>query len=147
MDVLSFTTPPLEQDLEATGPITVKLFASSDRLDTDFAVILTDVYPDGRSIILTDGVIRARYREAKTYQVPLEPGKVYAFTIEPFPTANVFKKGHRIRIDISSSNYPRFDVNPNTGEPLGRHRRSVSAENSIYHDASHPSHVVLPIVR
>ncbi len=145
-DVLSFTTPPLDKDLEATGPITVKLFASSDRLDTDFAVILTDVYPDGRSIILADGMIRARYREAKTYQVPLEPGKVYAFTIDVWPTSNLFRAGHRIRVNISSSNFPKFDNNPNTGAPLFTDTETLIATNTIYHDSLRPSHIVLPVI-
>jgi hypothetical protein len=95
---------------------------------------------------VTDGIIRARYRNSPERQELMEPGRVYQFTIEPFPTANVFKKGHRIRIDISSSNFPRFDVNPNTGEPLGQNRRMVPADNSIYHDRDRPSHLVLPIV-
>ena len=91
---------------------------------------------------LTDGIIRARYRNSPEHAEMLKPGDVYEFTIEPFPTANVFKKGHRIRVDISSSNFPRFDVNPNTGEPLGMNRRSQIAENTVYHDAAHPSAVV-----
>ena len=95
---------------------------------------------------LTDGILRARYRETPERQVLMTPGEVYELTIEPFPTANRFKKGHRIRVDISSSNFPRFDVNPNTGEPLGRHRRKVVAENSVYHDAARLSYIVLPLV-
>ena len=95
---------------------------------------------------LTDGILRTRYRSSAERQELMTPDEVYEITVEPFPTANVFSKGHRIRLDVSSSNFPRFDVNPNTGEPLGAHRRSMSADNAIYHDDAHPSHVVLPIV-
>ena len=95
---------------------------------------------------LTDGILRARYRRSPEKAELLKPGEVYELRIEPFPTANVFKKGHRIRIDISSSNFPRFDVNPNSGEPVGMSRRLAVADNSIYHGAARPAHVVLPIV-
>jgi len=95
---------------------------------------------------LTDGIIRARYRERPDSETLLEPGRVVELTITPFPTANLFKKGHRIRVDISSSNFPRFDVNPNTGEPLGRHRRNAAADNTVYHDSQRASQIVLPIL-
>jgi hypothetical protein len=95
---------------------------------------------------LTDGILRARYRVSPSRPELMTPGVVYEIMIEPFPTANVFKKGHRIRVDLSSSNFPRFDVNPNTGEALGLNRRLVTADNSIYTDVPHPSHIVLPIV-
>jgi len=151
-DVLVFQTEPLEQDVEVIGPIAVRLYAASTAVDTDFTAKLIDVhppsldFPSGFDLNLTDGIIRARYRNAPDRQELMTPGEVYELVIDPPPTANVFKKGHRIRIDISSSNFPRFDVNPNTGEPLGRHRRTIPADNSVYHDAAHPSHVVLPIV-
>jgi predicted acyl esterase len=151
-DVVVFQTEPLKEDIEVTGPITVKLHASSNAPDTDFTAKLIDVYPpskdfpSGFEMNLTDGIIRARYRNSPESQELMMPGEIYLFTIEPFGTANVFKKGHRIRIDISSSNFPRFDVNPNTGEPLGLNRRSIKADNTIYHDESHPSHVILPII-
>ncbi len=150
-DVVVFQTEPLKQDVEVIGPIVVNLFASSSAVDTDFTAKLLDVYPanaeypTGFDMNLTDGIIRARYRNSPSKQDMMQPGQIYKFVIEPFPTANVFKKGHRIRIDISSSNFPRFDVNPNTGEPLGQNRRMIAADNSIYHDAAHSSHVVLPI--
>jgi len=150
-DVVVFQTPPLKEDVELIGPITVNFYASSTAVDTDFTAKLIDVYPPSRDypsgfdMNITDGIIRARYRNTPRKQELMKPGEVYKFVIEPFPTANVFKKGHRIRIDISSSNFPRFDVNPNTGEPLGQSRRMIVADNSIYHDASHPSHVVLPL--
>jgi putative CocE/NonD family hydrolase len=130
----------------------VKLFAASTAVDTDFTAKLIDVYPaskdypSGFEMNLTDGIMRARYRNSPEHAELMKPGEVYELQIEPFPTGNVFKKGHRIRLDISSSNFPRFDVNPNTGEPLGLSRRVVVADNTIYHDARHPSTVVLPIV-
>ena len=151
-DVLTFQTPPLENDVEVTGPITVKLHASSSGRDTDFTAKLIDVcplsddYPDGLAINLTDSIIRARYRNGWAAPELLEPGKVYEFVFELYPTSNVFKKGHRIRLDISSSNWPRFDVNPNTGGDLGVERRLEIAEQTIYHEPEHPSHVVLPII-
>ncbi len=151
-DVLTFQTEPLERNVEVTGPITVKLYAASSARDTDFTAKLIDVYPlsgdypDGLAINLTDSIIRARYRNG--WEVPelLEPGVVYEFTFQLYPTSNVFKKGHRIRLDISSSNFPRFDVNPNTGGDLGLERRFEIAEQAIYHDSEHPSQVVLPII-
>ena len=151
-DVLTFQTPPLENDVEVTGPITVKLHASSSARDTDFTAKLIDVcplsddYPDGLAINLTDSIIRARYRNGWDTPELLEPGKVYEFVFELYPTSNIFKKGHRIRLDISSSNWPRFDANPNTGGDLGTERRLEIADQTIYHEPEHPSHVVLPII-
>jgi putative CocE/NonD family hydrolase len=150
-DIVVFQTAPLKEDVEIIGPIVVNLYASSTAVDTDFTAKLVDAYPASRDfpagfdMNITDGIIRARYRNSPEKQEFMEPAEVYKFVIEPFPTANVFKKGHRIRIDISSSNFPRFDVNPNTGEPLGQNRRVIVADNSVYHDPGHPSHVVLPI--
>jgi putative CocE/NonD family hydrolase len=121
-------------------------------VDTDFTVKLLDVYPPsadfprGFEMNLTDGILRARYRNAPQAPELLTPGAIYPLVLQPFPTANVFKAGHRIRVDISSSNFPRFDVNPNSGEPLGRDRRIVVADNTIYHSAAYPSHIVLPII-
>jgi len=150
-DVVVFQTEPLAEDMTIIGPIKVMLHASSNRTDTDFTAKLIDVYPSsdawpgGFDMNLTDAIIRGRYRATRDHQVLLVPGQVYPFTIEPFPTANVFKKGHRIRVDISSSNFPRFDANPNTGEPLGKNRRAVTADNTIHHSATYPSHIVLPL--
>ena len=151
-DVLVFQTEPLSGDVEVTGHITVKLWASSSGKDTDFTAKLIDVYPpnvdypDGFAMNLTDSIIRARYRNG--YEVPelLTPNDVYPFSFELYPTSNVFKAGHRIRLDISSSNFPRFDVNPNTGGAMGNDRRVEVAHQAIYHDADHPSHVVLPVM-
>ena len=150
-DVVVFQTEPLKEDVTVIGPITVKLFASATTVDADFTAKLVDVYPSsvdwpgGFDMNLTDAIVRGRYRATRDHAVMLKPGQIYDFTIEPFPTANVFKKGHRIRVDISSSNFPRFDVNPNTGEPLGRNRRMVTTDISIQHNAIHPSHIVLPL--
>jgi uncharacterized protein len=151
-DVIVFQTEALPEDIEVIGPIVVNLFVSSTAVDTDFTAKLVDVYPPskdyplGFEMNLTDGIMRARYRRSPEKPELMKPGEVYELKIEPFPTANVFKKGHRIRIDISSSNFPRFDVNPNTGEPVGMSRRFVVADNSIFHTATRASHVVLPIV-
>ena len=151
-DVLVFQTEPLPADVEVTGEIEVKLWASSSALDTDFTAKLVDVYPPtkdypgGFDLNIEDGILRARFRETLKKEKLMTPGTVYPFTIKLYPTANVFKKGHRIRVDISSSNFPRFDVNPNTGEPLAEHRRMVIATNTIFHDRDHPSQIVLPIV-
>src|SRR5207247_11269555 len=120
--------------------------------DTDFTAKLIDVYPAskdypaGYDLNLTDGIIRARYRKSLEKATMLTPGEVADVAIELYPTANVFKKGHRIRVDVSSSNFPRFDLNPNTGEPLNRNRRWAVATNSIYHDPQHPSHIELPVI-
>jgi putative CocE/NonD family hydrolase len=140
------------EDVEITGPITVKLWASSSAVDTDFTAKLIDVYPpnedypNGFALNLADSIIRARYRNSWEKAELMTPGEIYEFTIEPQATSNLFKAGHWIRLDISSSNFPHFDVNPNTGEPLGRSRRMVVAHNTIYHDTAHPSHLVLPII-
>ncbi len=151
-DVAVFQTEPLLEDVEVVGPIGVRLYVSSTAVDTDFTAKLIDVYPpsadfpSGYEMNLTDGILRTRYRNRPDRQELMQPGEVYDIAVTPFPTANVFKQGHRIRLDISSSNFPRFDVNPNTGEPLGLNRRAIPADNSIYHDAEHPSYVLLPII-
>ena len=151
-DVNVFQTSPLEEDVEVTGPITVKLYASSSAVNTDFTAKLIDVYPpspdwpEGFEMNFHDGVIRASFRESLTDPRPLEPGRIYEFTIEIPPTSNVFQRGHRIRVDIASSNYPRFDINPGTMDHPWERRRYLKAENRIYHDREHPSHVVLPVI-
>jgi putative CocE/NonD family hydrolase len=152
-DVLVFRTAPLEADREVTGTVEVKLWVSSSAADTDFTAKLVDEvppnpdYPLGFDLNIGDSILRTRYREGIDHQAPpLKPGEVLPITITLYPTANVFKKGHRIRVDVSSSNYPRFDVNPNTGGPLSDYRRMVPADNTVYHDAGHPSQVVLPVI-
>jgi putative CocE/NonD family hydrolase len=152
-DVLVFQSEPLAEDTEITGEIEVKLWVSSTAVDTDFTAKLIDVYPPspdwpgGFDLNITDGIVRARYRDSLKQEKLMERGRIYPITVRLYPTSNVFKKGHRIRVDISSSNFPRFDVNPNTGEPLNNNRRIETAVNTIHHDAAHPSHIILPIVR
>lgn len=151
-DVLVFQTGPLEADLEVTGELEVKLWASSSAADTDFTAKLVDVhprsadYPAGFDQNIADGILRARFRDSLKEEKLMEPGKVYPMTIRLYPTSNVFKKGHRLRVDISSSNFPRFDVNPNTGEPLNDNRRWSAATNTVWHDRERPSHIVLPVI-
>jgi uncharacterized protein len=151
-DILVFSTAPLAQDLEVTGPLIVKLWASSDSPDTDFTAKLIDVYPPnadypaGIDLNIGDSIVRARYRNGSAKAEMLEPGKPYEFTIEMYPTSLVFRRGHRIRLDISSSNFPRFDVNPNTGEPLNDNRSWRIAENTVYLDPVRPSRILLPVI-
>jgi putative CocE/NonD family hydrolase len=147
-DVLVYSTPELEQDVEVTGPITVHLWATSSAPDTDFVARLVDVYPDGYAQNLTDGIIRARHRNFAQGEGTslIEPGKAYEYVIDLWATSNLFKQGHRIRVDITSSSFPRWDRNPNTGQPLGNDAEFQEAHQTILHDAEHPSHILLPIV-
>jgi len=151
-DVLVFQTPPLTSDMEVTGRLIVRLWASSNARDTDFTAKLVDVYPPnsdfpaGVDLNIADSIVRARYRNGFGKAELLEPNQAYEFTIELYPTSVVFKRGHRIRLDISSSNFPRFDINPNTGEPLNDNRRLQIAKNTIYLDSKHPSQIILPVI-
>jgi uncharacterized protein len=151
-DVLVFQTAPLDRDMEVTGRLVVKLWASSSAVDTDFTAKLVDVYPPsadfpgGFDLNVGDSIVRARYRDSLASATPMKPGQVYPFTIELYPTSLVFPKGHRIRLDVSSSNFPRFDVNPNTGEPLNDNRRWSVADNAVFHDPEHASRILLPVV-
>jgi uncharacterized protein len=152
-DVLVYSTPALGQDLEVTGPVTVELYAKSSAADTDFSAKLVDVWPDGFAQNLTEGILRARYRESQEAPSLINPGQVYKLAIDLWATSNVFKKGHILRLEISSSNFPRFDRNLNTGQQgmgtgdNGKTGRGfVTATNLILHDAEHPSAVVLPVV-
>ena len=150
--MLVFQTEPLAADVEVTGPVIAKLHVASDRPDTDFTLKLIDLYPpspdypEGFAMNITDGILRARYRDSWDHPTPLTPGDVAEVTIEAFPTSNLFKKGHRIRVDISSSNFPHFDVNPNTGEPEGTGLTRQVARNSVFVDQARLSRVILPIV-
>ena len=141
-----YTSEPLDEDLEVTGPVVAKIFAGTDGLDTDFTAKLVDVAPDGYAKNLCDGIIRGRYRESTEQQVLLEPGTVYEFTIDLWPTGNVFLKGHRIRVDISSSNFPRFDRNPNTGHTFAEDAEIRVADQQVLHDGAHASHIILPVI-
>ncbi len=145
-DVLVFQTPPLAEDVEVTGELDVKLWISSTAPDTDFTAKLVDVHPRGFDMNVTDGILRCRFRDSLKEEKLMTPGQVYPVTIRLYPSSNLFKKGHRIRVDVSSSNFPRFDVNPNTGEPLNDHRRRATAVNTVHHDPDHPSQILLPIV-
>ncbi len=151
-DVLVFQTEPLEEPVEVTGTVTVRLWISSSAPDTDFTVKLVDVYPAnddyplGYDLGIVDSILRVRYREGWDHEVLMEPGEVYPIEITLAPTSNLFNRGHRIRLDISSSNFPRFDLNPNTGEPVGRHTHQVKALNTVHMDRDRPSQVVLPII-
>ena len=145
-DVLVYSTPPMAQDTEVTGPISLQLFASSSAVDTDFTGKLVDVAPDGFAQNLTDGILRARYRDSQERPVPMIPGHVYKFAIDLWSTSNVFRRGHILRLEVSSSNFPRFDRNMNTGEDQATARESVPATNTIYHDAAHPTALILPII-
>lgn len=151
-DVLSFATPPLDRDIEATGPVTLHLWVASDGPDTDFTAKLIDVhppnqdYPEGFAMNLCEGILRLRYRDSWERPAPMVPGEIYPVTIELFPTANLFARGHRLRLDISSSNFPHFDVNPNSGEPEGSMEHPRVAANRVFADRAHPSHLVLPLI-
>ena len=145
-DVLVYSGSPLNQDLEVTGVIRVALWASTTAHDTDFTAKLVDVFPDGRAVNLTDGILRLRYRDSLERPALAAPGRVYALVIDAGVTSNVFLKGHSIRVEISSSNFPRFDRNPNTGGPLASETRLRTAVQTIYHDAQHPSRIILPVV-
>jgi putative CocE/NonD family hydrolase len=151
-DVLVFQTPPLAAPLRIVGPVTVELFVATDGPDTDFTAKLIDVhppsadYPRGYAMILTDGILRLRYAEDPAAPRLRAGGEVVRATVTLFPTANLFLPGHRLRLDVSSSNFPKFDVNPNTGEPEGRARRRRVAVNTVFVDAGRPSHLVLPVL-
>ena len=145
-DVLVYTSEPLVDNLEITGPLVVKLFAASTATDTDFTAKLVDVRPNGYAQILQDGIIRARYRLTGEQASPITPGKVYEYTISLWATSQLIKAGHRIRLEISSSNFPLYDRNLNTGGPLFKEKHFKTATQTIFHDAAHPSHVILPII-
>ncbi len=148
-DVLVFQTPPLASDIEITGPVAARLFVSSDCPDTDFTIKLVDVhpaspdYPRGYAMNLCDGILRARYRDSWEEPRMMEPGRVYEILVEAFPTSNLFCAGHRIRLDVSSSNFPHFDANPNSGAPEGSPGPARVAVNTLHLDASHPSRLIL----
>jgi putative CocE/NonD family hydrolase len=145
-DVLVYSTPAFSEDTEITGPIRLELFAKSTAVDTDFTAKLVDVSPDGFAQNLTEGIIRARYRDSQERPALMNPGEIYKFTIDLWSTSNVFLKGHGLRLEVSSSNFPRFDRNLNTGDAEGAGEKFVAATNTIYHDGEHPSALVLPVV-
>jgi putative CocE/NonD family hydrolase len=151
-DVLVFRTPALTADLEVIGEVELDLWISSSCVDTDFVFKLidehppSDDYPDGFAMNLTHGILRARYREGFEHEAFLEPGQVHQLRLRGFPTANRFLRGHRIRLDVGSSNYPHFDANPNSGEPEGYSFEPRAARNRVFMDRAHPSRLLLPVV-
>lgn len=145
-DVLVYSTAPFGADTEVTGHITLQLYAKSSAVDTDFTAKLVDVWPNGFAQNLTEGIVRARYRSSPERPELMTPGRVYEFTIDMWSTSNVFKQGHRLRLEVSSSNFPRFNRNLNTGQALESATKMVPATNTIYHDAEHPSVLMIPIV-
>lgn len=145
-DVLVYSTGPLVKDMEVTGFVSAEVWAASSAVDTDFTAMLVDVDPSGYARYLADGILRARYRTSRERPEPLQPGRIERYEIDLGATANVFKAGHQLRLYVSSSNFPRFDRNLNTGEPVATGTRMVKADQAIYHDARHPSALLLPVV-
>jgi len=145
-DVLVYTTEPLVHNLEVTGPVKVVLFATSSAVDTDFTGTLTDVYPDGRAVHICEGIRRTSFRDSLETPSLIEPGKMYEYTIDPWETSNTFKAGHRIRLEISSSNFPRYVRNLNTGLNYGTTAKMVVARQTVHHDEQHASHLLLPVI-
>jgi hypothetical protein len=145
-DVLVYTSAPLELDLEVTGPLSLTLWMASSARDTDFTAKLVDVFPDGTARALNDGILRARYRKNRSKPELLAPGEPTEIAIDIGATSNLFKAGHRIRLDVSSSNFPRFDRNPNTGDAFGKGAELRRADQTIFHDSRRPSRLVLPVV-
>jgi putative CocE/NonD family hydrolase len=147
-DVLTFTSAELTEDLEVTGPVSVTLHAATSAADTDFTAKLVDVWPDGRALCVVDGIVRARFREGGDKPSAIAPGDVYEYTIDLIATSQVFKAGHRLRVEIASSNFPCFDRNPGNGAPTGSatERDFVVAVQTVHHDRDHPSHITLPVI-
>ncbi|MBV9222763.1 MAG: CocE/NonD family hydrolase, partial [Acidobacteriaceae bacterium] len=145
-DVLVFTTPAFTQDMEVTGPVTLELYAKSSAVDTDFTAKLVDVWPNGFAQNLTEGILRACYRNSQETPELLNPQQVYKLTIDLWSTSNIFRSGHRLRLEVSSSNFPRFDRNMNTGRMAAFETRGTAATNTVFHDRDHPSALLLPVV-
>jgi len=145
-DVLVYTGTALAEDLEVTGPVKMVLYAASTAPDTDFTAKLVDVHPDGRAFNLCDGIIRARCRKGGNAAEPLVPGAVEQYAIDLWVTSNLFKAGHSVRVEVSSSNFPRFDRNPNSGLPFGTDTELHTADQTVYHTAQYPSHILLPVI-
>jgi putative CocE/NonD family hydrolase len=145
-DVLVYTTPKLNNDLEVTGPVKAIIYASSSAVNTDFTAKLVDVYPDGRAIRICEGIIRADHRDPDAPPSNILPGKIYEYQIDLWATSNVFMKGHQVRVEISSSNFPRFDRNLNTGKYFATDTTMTTAKQIIYHGRDYPSHITLPII-
>ncbi|MCH8102419.1 MAG: CocE/NonD family hydrolase, partial [Chloroflexi bacterium] len=151
-DVMVFQTPALDEEIEVTGASEVRLWVSSSAPDTDFTAKLLDIYPpsedypDGFHLPLVDSILRARFREGFDHEAFLQPGEIYEIVIPLPPISNLFAAGHRIRLYVASSNFPRFDINPNTGEPMGRHTHQEVARNTVHFGPEYPSRITLPII-
>jgi len=147
-DILRFVSPVLDRDVEVTGPLTVRLFAATSAADTDFTAKLIDVHPDGRAMGIADGIVRARYRNGMDQPSPVVPGEVYEYTIDLGATSQVFKAGHRIRVDIASSNFPCYDRNSGSGKPAGEVTEDdfVTATQRVFFGPAHPSSIRLPVI-
>ncbi|MEX0760873.1 MAG: CocE/NonD family hydrolase, partial [Dehalococcoidia bacterium] len=143
--VLTYTTAPLERDIEVTGPVKAVLHALSSARDTDWVVRLTDVHPDGISMQVCDGILRARYRHSRSEPQPLD-GRIEVYEVDLWATSHLFKKGHRLRVAVASSSFPRWDRNMNTGGDNNREATGVTALNTIFHDSMRPSHILLPVM-
>jgi putative CocE/NonD family hydrolase len=146
LDVLVYSTPPLTEPVEVTGPVSMVLYASTSAPDTDFTAKLVDVAPDGYATNLCDGIVRASYRDSKTEPTPLTPDRVYEFHIDMLYTANLFQAGHRIRVEVASGNFPRYSRNPNTGQQAECATEMRPALQTVYHDPARPSHLILPVI-
>jgi putative CocE/NonD family hydrolase len=145
-DVLVYTSPVLEEGIEVTGPIEARLYVSSSARDTDFTARLVDVYPDGTAFNVQEGILRARYREGFDKKIWMSPGEVYEIKIDLHATSNYFGPGHRVRLEVSSSNFPRFDRNLNTGGNNYSETEWVVARNAVYHSSEHPSRLIVPVI-
>jgi uncharacterized protein len=141
--VLVYTAPPLDHDVEVTGPISLILYVSTSASNTDFTAKLVDVHPDGAAYNISEGILRRAYQEA---QDRLVRGGVHEIQIELWPTSIVFFKGHRMRLEVSSSNFPRFDRNPNTGNSIASEVKAITAKQAISHGVKFPSRLILPII-
>ena len=145
-DVLVYTTAPLAEPVEVTGPVKMTLWAATSARDTDFTAKLVDVDGEGKAFNLCEGITRARFRAGRENPQAVVPGEVNAYEIDLWVTSNLFQRGHRIRVEVSSSNFPRFDRNPNSGLPFGTDTEVLKARQTIYHDAGHASHLLLPVI-
>jgi uncharacterized protein len=145
-DILIYTSEPLQDELEVTGPVRLVLYASSDAVDTDFVAKLVDVHPDGKSYNMAEGIVRARYRDSLSTPTLMKPGQVYRFEIDMVGTSIAFQKGHQIRVHVTSSHFPQFNRNLNTAAKFGTSAELKVAQQTIYHDAERPSHILLPVI-
>jgi uncharacterized protein len=145
-DVLVYTTAAFDQNYDVTGPVSLELYASSEAVDTDFTAKLVDVSPDGFARNLTEGILRARYRDSQEHPQLMQPGAAYRFRVDLWSTSNVFLAGHKLRLEVASSNFPRFDRNSNTAEDAGHATLLVKTTNTVYHDRAHPSALMLDVM-